>query len=140
MNNLNKSDAWKIQLTMSINFMSFKGTNQERVMHSKNDNIKIMINDKADEVIEKLLNRVVLNINEMRGTDFIFYGALSYWKYHEINTHRGGSYVNSPLWMKIKKQQSILPIYMIINAFNMQLPRPLFKPTFKPVFCKNGTF
>ena len=29
-------------------------TDQECVMHSKSDNIKIMINDKADEVIQEL--------------------------------------------------------------------------------------
>ena len=50
--NLKKSDIWKIQLTIAINFISSKD-NHEHVMHSKSDNIEIMINDKADEVIEK---------------------------------------------------------------------------------------
>ena len=27
-------------------------TNEDQIMHSKNDNIEIMINDKADEVIK----------------------------------------------------------------------------------------
>lgn len=34
-NNLKKSDSWKIQLTLAINFISSKGTNEERVKHSK---------------------------------------------------------------------------------------------------------
>ena len=43
----------KIQITMSINFISFKDTDQESAMHSKSGDIKIMVNDKPDEVIEK---------------------------------------------------------------------------------------
>ena len=31
-------------------------------MHSKSDNIKIMINDEADDVIGKLLSRFLTNI------------------------------------------------------------------------------
>ena len=38
-NNLKKSDTLKIQLTIAINF---KDDDKERVMHSKNDNIKII--------------------------------------------------------------------------------------------------
>ena len=45
---------WKIQLTIAINFISSKDNDEEHVMYLKNDNKKIKINDKADEVIEKL--------------------------------------------------------------------------------------
>ena len=51
-NDLKKCDTWKIQLTVEINFMSSKDTDEECIMHSKSDNIEIMINDKADEVIK----------------------------------------------------------------------------------------
>ena len=34
------------------NLISFKDTDEERVMHSKSDNMEIMINKKADEKIE----------------------------------------------------------------------------------------
>ena len=47
-NNLKKSDTWKIQLTIAINFISSKDNYEERLMHSKSDNI--MIDDEADEV------------------------------------------------------------------------------------------
>ena len=50
-NNLKESDTWKIQLKIAINFISSKDTHEERVMHSKRDNIEIMINDKVDEII-----------------------------------------------------------------------------------------
>ena len=43
-----KSDLWKIQLTMEINFISSKDNDEEHVMHSKSDNIELMINDKTD--------------------------------------------------------------------------------------------
>ena len=32
-NNLKKFDTWKIQLTIAINFISFKDNGKERVMH-----------------------------------------------------------------------------------------------------------
>ena len=46
---------WKIQSTITINFISSKYDNgEEREIHSKSDNMEIMMNDKADEVIEEL--------------------------------------------------------------------------------------
>ena len=51
MNNLEKSDTWKIQLIIANNFI-FSIYDEERVMHSKSDNIEIMINEEADEVIK----------------------------------------------------------------------------------------
>ena len=50
---LKKSDTWKIKLTLAINFMSSKNIDEKLVMHSKSDNIKIVIYDKADEVIRE---------------------------------------------------------------------------------------
>ena len=49
---------------------------EERVSHSKSDNIEIMINDKEDDVIEKtfklLLNRHEIGLEtSMTGIDFI---------------------------------------------------------------------
>ena len=40
---------WKIQLTMSINFISSKGSDETRTMHTKSDDIKIMIGKETDE-------------------------------------------------------------------------------------------
>ena len=53
-NNLKKTDTWKILLIIVINFISFKDTDKKHVMHSRSNNIEIMIDDKADEVIEEL--------------------------------------------------------------------------------------
>ena len=39
----------------------------------------------------------------MRGSEFVFnYVQLLYYKYHKINFSRGGSYIDSPYWIKIK--------------------------------------
>ena len=54
-NNLRKCDLWKIQLTIAISFISSMDFDEECVMHSKIDNLEIMINDEADEVTNKFL-------------------------------------------------------------------------------------
>ena len=50
--NLKKSDTWKIKLAIANNFISSTDNDKERARHSKSDNIEIMINDEADEVIK----------------------------------------------------------------------------------------
>ena len=54
---------WKIQLTTAINYISSRGTDKEHVIHSKSDNIEIMINDKADEVTEELFESLETLVN-----------------------------------------------------------------------------
>ena len=70
-------------------------------MHSKSDNKETMINDKADEVIERLfksfLNRYQHNLERpMRGSDFIFDCVhLLYYKCRKINSICRRSYIDS---------------------------------------------
>ena len=45
-------DEWKIQLTMEINFISSKDSNETRIMHTTSDNIEIMMGNETDEIIE----------------------------------------------------------------------------------------
>ena len=54
----------EIKLTIAINFISTKDVDEERVMHSKSDNMEIMINDKADEVILIVFIYVLQNKNK----------------------------------------------------------------------------
>ena len=61
-NNLKKSDAWKIQLTIANTFISSIDNDEECAMHSKSDNIEIMINDEADEVIKNFLINLEIDI------------------------------------------------------------------------------
>ena len=41
----------KILITITVNFASHRETDEEHVMDSKSDNIKMMINDETDEVM-----------------------------------------------------------------------------------------
>ena len=49
-----KSDTWKIQLTIAVNFVSSKDVDEERVMHSSTNNIEYMTYDNANEIVNEL--------------------------------------------------------------------------------------
>ena len=51
-NNLQKYDTWKIQLAIGNNCIFSIDNDEEHVIHSKSNNIEIMINDEWDEVIK----------------------------------------------------------------------------------------
>ena len=99
----------KIRLTIAINFISSKDYDEEYIRHSKSDNVELMINDKSEEVIEELfqspLSRYQIGLEtSMRGSEFVFdYVHLLYYKSHKINIDRGGSYIDSPDWIRNKK-------------------------------------
>ena len=68
-----------------------------------------MINDEADDVIKKkfysLKNRYQNNLELIKGSGFAFdYVYLFYYKCHKINPNRGGSYTDSPDWIKKNHQ------------------------------------
>ena len=74
---LQSSDAWKIQLTIAINFISSKDTGEESVMHSTSDSIKFRpYNDECqvvNELFESLRSKYQDNLEtSMRGSDLIF--------------------------------------------------------------------
>ena len=75
-NNLKKSDTCKIQLKIAINFTSSKDNYEECVMHWKSDKIEILINEKVDEVIEKLfeslLNRYQIELETSSLSSVVF--------------------------------------------------------------------
>ena len=52
--NLQNSDTWKTQLTIAINLIASKDTEEERVMHLSSDNIKFTSYSEVNDVIEKL--------------------------------------------------------------------------------------
>ena len=98
-----------MQLTIANNFISTIDNDEERVMHSQSDNKEIMMNDEADEIIEffkSLKKRYENNLELMKGSEFVFnYVHLLYYKCHIINPNCQGSYIDSPDWIKTKKQQ-----------------------------------
>ena len=77
-------------------------------MHSKSNNIELMIYDNTGELVEKLLgshvNRYWIGLEtSMRGSDLIFDCVdLLHYRYHEINPNSGGWYKDSPAWVKSK--------------------------------------
>ena len=100
-NNLKKSDTWKIQLIIANSFVSSLDNDGERVIHLKSDNIEIMINEEGDEVIKELFNslkkRYQNNLKSMKSIAFVFdYVQLLYCKCHKINPNLSRSYIDSP--------------------------------------------
>ena len=102
----NKSE-WKLKLIAEINFISLKpGSDETRVMHTKSDNKEIMTGSDMDEIIEELfesfLQRYEQNLEEkMKGSDFEFDGVnFLYYDFNKISLNRGGSYIDSPKWIK----------------------------------------
>ena len=78
--NIQSSDAWKFQLTIAINFISSKGSEEDRIMHSNSDNIKLTPYSDANDVIEKLFKSLRSRYQEnletsMKESDFIFDSA-----------------------------------------------------------------
>ena len=67
----------KIQLIMTINFISSKDSDEIRTMHTKSNNVEILIgneiNETIEEVYEPLAQRYQEGLEErMKGNEFIF--------------------------------------------------------------------
>ena len=109
-NDYKSKGEWKIQLTAEINFTSLKPDSDEtRIMHTKSDNTEIMTGSDANEVIGELFKSFLQRYQEglqekMRGSEFEFDGVnLLYYDFNKISLNRGGSYIDSPEWIKNKK-------------------------------------
>ena len=102
--------AWKIQLTIGINFVSSKPDSEKtRIMHTKSYNVEIMMGSETDEIIEDLFKSLLQRYQErleepMRGSEFIFDGVDAlYYDLNKVSLSRGGSYLDSSEWVKNKK-------------------------------------
>ena len=101
---------WKIQLTMSINFISSKDSDETCNMHTKSNNIEIMVGSETDEIIEELFKSLLQRYQEgleesMKGSEFIF-DSVNLLHYHLQKTslkRTRSSYIDSPEWLKNKK-------------------------------------
>ena len=102
---------WKIQLIMSINFISSKDSNETRNMHKKSDNIEMMMCSETDDIIGEFFKSFLQKYQEgleelMRRSKCIFDGVdLLYYNLQKISLKRGGSYIDSQKWLKNKKKQ-----------------------------------
>ena len=100
---------WKIQLKISVNFISSRDSDDTRTMHTSSDNVEIMIGNETDEVIsqffEYVLQRYQKDLEEMmKGSEFVFYTVdLLRCKNHKMSLNRGASYIDSPEQLKNKR-------------------------------------
>ena len=116
----------KILLIMSISFISFKNSDETRIMITKNDNIEVMIGSETDDIIEDLFEPLLqkyqqgLEESMRRGSGFIFDSVdlLHYHLQKTSLTKKGGSYTDSSEWLRNQKAK-INPNIMTIIAFNM---------------------
>ena len=109
-NDYKSKGEWKIQLTADINFTSLEPDSDEtRIMYTKSDNVEIGIGDDTNDVIKELFKSFLQRYQEslqekMRGSEFEFDGVnLLYYDFNKISLNRGGSYTESPKWIKNKK-------------------------------------
>ena len=105
-----KIQLWKIQLTAEINFTSLKpDSNDTHIMHTKSDNEEIMVGSDTNDVIKELFKSFLQRYQEglqekMKGSDFEFDSAnLLYYDFNKTSLNSGGSYIDSPEWIKDKK-------------------------------------
>ena len=96
---------WKLQLSAEISFVSQKpDSNETRVMYTRSIPEEIIIGSETEEVAENLIMQLLQKYqgnlqNKMKGSDFInlFYDL------NRITISKGGSYIESPKWLKDKK-------------------------------------
>ena len=101
---------WKVQLTMSINFISSIYSDEIRNKHTKRNNIETMVGSETDEIIEELFESLLQIYQDgleksMKESDFTF-DSVNLLHYHlqKVGLKRIGSlYVDSPEWLKNKK-------------------------------------
>ena len=94
---------------MAIKFFYSKDSEETHIMHSKSENIEVMMGNKTNEIIEELFDSFLQRPQKslelsMRRIEFVFDSVNSlYYKLHKISLNRSGSYIDSP---KAKKQIS----------------------------------
>ena len=95
-NDLKAKSEWKIQLSMKINFMSSKDTNETSIIYKYSVNIEIV-----QKLFDSLLQRYQKGLEEkMKGSDFVVVVVvvvvvdsvdLLHYKCHRISLNCGGS-------------------------------------------------
>ena len=99
-----------MQLTIEVNFISLKpGSDETRIMYTRSDNTEIMFGDENGDIIEQLFESLLKKYeenlqNKMGGSEFEFDGInFLYYDFNKTSINRGGSYIDSPKWLKDKK-------------------------------------
>ena len=96
----------RIQLLIHIKFVSSVDKNEFRTMYTYSDGVEIISGTETDDIINELFESLFKKYQEdlekkMRGSEFVFDSInLLYYKLHKISHNRGGSYIDSPDWIK----------------------------------------
>ena len=96
---------------MTINFISSKDSDEIYTMQTKSNDIEIMMGNETDEITEERFESLLQKYQEgleekMRGSKFVFDSVdLLHYNLHKISLNTGGLYIDSPKWLKIKRQQ-----------------------------------
>ena len=97
---------------MQVNFTFSKDSEETRAMHTKSHNIEIMMGNKTDEIIKTLFKSLLQNYHKDLEESMRRYIPnryipnsidLLYYHLQKIGLKRGGSYIDSPEWLKNKK-------------------------------------
>ena len=101
---------WKLQLSAEISFVSQKpDSDEKRVMYTRSICEEFMIGSETEEITEKLIMSLLQKYqdnlqNKMKGSHFIFNGVnYLFYDFNRISISKGGSYIESPKWLKDKK-------------------------------------
>ena len=96
---------------MASNFISSKDSDETRTMHAKSNEVEIIMGSETDEIIKELFKSFLQKYQEgleksMRGSEFILDSVDAlYYDLNKISLSRDGSYIDSPKWLKIRRQQ-----------------------------------
>ena len=89
--------------------ISSKDFEEIRFIYSPSNNVEILMGSETDDIINELFESLLQRFPEVRETsnnkesEFIHESVgLLYYCFHKIDLKRGGSYVDSPEWLKNK--------------------------------------
>ena len=92
-----------------INFISSKDFDETRTMHTRSNNVEIMVGRETNEIIEDLFKSFLQKYQEgleesMRGSEFAYDSVdILYYNLNKVSLTRGRSYIDFPKWLKNKK-------------------------------------
>ena len=105
----NNSNEWKIQINMSVNFISSNDTGEICTISVWSDNEEIRSGSETNSIIKRLLKSFLINYqNEEKilrnGSNFVFESVnLLFYHIHKITLKGGKSCIKSPQWILNKR-------------------------------------
>ena len=97
-----KTNEWKIQINMHVNFISSNDAGETRTIFVWSNNVEIRLGHETDGIINRLINSFLYNYQKgeiilRNGSNFVFESvALLSHHLHKISLRRGRSYIKSP--------------------------------------------